>query len=68
MFLYLYTKHGLAAQVGFDYQIDENWSLNASARYIKIDTTAEFTVADVKGSVDVDIDPYVFTISAGYKF
>ena len=66
--LELDNSFGLAAQVGFDFQVDDNWSINASARYIKIDTTAEFTVADVKGSVDVDIDPYVFTISAGYKF
>lgn len=62
------SSFGLAAQVGFDYQIDESWHINASARYIKIDTTANFEVAGVKGSVDVDIDPYVFTVSAGYKF
>ncbi len=37
-------------------------------RYIAIDTTATFTVADVKGSVDVDIDPFVYTLSLGYKF
>ena len=54
--------------MGFDYEIDDKWLINASARYIAIDTTATFTVADVKGSVDVDIDPFVYTLSLGYKF
>ncbi len=66
--LSLDNSFGLSAQVGFDYQIDDKWLINASARYIAIDTTAEFEVAGVAGSVDVDIDPYVFTLSAGYKF
>ncbi|MBU2978472.1 OmpW family outer membrane protein [Alteromonas sp. C1M14] len=62
------NSFGLAAQVGVDYQLDEKWLLNASIRYIDIDTTAEFTVADVPGSVDVDIDPWVYTLSVGYVF
>ncbi|NVK57002.1 MAG: outer membrane beta-barrel protein [Alteromonadaceae bacterium] len=66
--LSLDNSFGLSAQIGFDYQIDDKWLINASARYIDIDTTAEFTVAGVAGSVDVDINPYVFTLSAGYKF
>ncbi|MDC8829132.1 OmpW/AlkL family protein [Alteromonas gilva] len=66
--LSLDNSFGLSGQIGFDYQIDEKWLVNASARYIAIDTTAEFTVAGVAGSVDVDIDPYVFTLSMGYKF
>lgn len=66
--LSLDSSFGLSAQLGFDYQIDDKWLINASARYIAIDTTATFTVADVKGSVDVDIDPFVYTLSLGYKF
>ena len=66
--LSLDSSFGLSAQLGFDYQIDDKWLINASAHYIAIDTTATFTVADVKGSVDVDIDPFVYTLSLGYKF
>ena len=62
------NSFGWSAQVGFDYKIDEKWLINASARYIAIDTTADFTVATVAGSVDVDIDPWVYTVSLGYVF
>ncbi|MEG3767993.1 OmpW family outer membrane protein [Alteromonas sp. 14N.309.X.WAT.G.H12] len=62
------NSFGLAAQVGVDYQLDEKWLVNASIRYIDIGTTADFTVAGVAGSVDVDIDPWVYTLSVGYVF
>lgn len=62
------NSFGLAAQVGVDYQLDEKWLVNASIRYIDISTTADFTVAGVAGSVDVDIDPWVYTVSVGYVF
>lgn len=60
---------GLALQAGADYAINENWHINASVRWIDIDTEA--TVKLDSGAVitgDVEIDPYVYTISAGYKF
>lgn len=62
------NSFGLAAQVGVDYHLDEKWLVNASIRFIDIDTTADFTVAGVAGSVDVDIDPWVYTLSVGYVF
>ncbi len=68
--LKLKNSWGLAAQIGLDYQLDEKWLINASIRYIDIDTTATFkaTALEVKGKVDVDIDPWVYTLSVGYKF
>jgi len=68
--LNLDNSWGLSAQVGVDYQIDENWSINASARYIDIDTKASFTAVGgtVPGNVSVDIDPMVYSIMVGYKF
>lgn len=60
---------GLALQVGFDYLIDDNWSINASARYIDIGTDAEFKIGDaIKGSAEVDVDPMVYSLMVGYKF
>lgn len=59
---------GLAAQIGFDYMLNEKWLINASARYIDISTTATFDLNGDRGSVDVDIDPYVYTVSLGYRF
>lgn len=62
------SSFGLAAQVGFDYKLKENWLLNASVRYISIDTDASFDLNGAAGSVSVDIDPTVYTLSIGYKF
>ncbi|MDX2367463.1 MAG: OmpW family outer membrane protein [Colwellia sp.] len=68
--LNLDNSWGLSAQVGVDYQIDENWSVNASARYIDIDTKASFTAVGgtVPGHVSVDVDPMVYSLMLGYKF
>ena len=60
---------GLAAQVGFDYAIDEHWLLNASVWYIDIDTDAEFKFdSGSRVKSDVDIDPWVYMLGVGYKF
>lgn len=55
---------GLAAQVGADYNIDEAWFINADIRYINIETTAHTAL----GNVDVKLNPWVYTLSAGMKF
>lgn len=59
---------GLSAQVGFDYNIDKEWFVNGSVRYIDISTDATFKVGDADGSVTLDIDPMVYTLSVGYRF
>lgn len=60
---------GYSVQVGADYQLDDTWSLNASARYIDINTDANFEVAGtVDGKAEVDVDPMVFSLMLGYKF
>jgi len=60
---------GLSFQVGVDYQIDDKWHVNASARYISIESEATFDVAgDNIGKADVDVDPMVYSIMLGYKF
>ncbi|PCK03410.1 MAG: outer membrane protein OmpW [Alteromonadaceae bacterium] len=59
---------GLSAQLGFDYTLNDNWLLNTSLRYIDISTTAKFKVGNSAAKVDVDIDPWVYTLAIGYKF
>jgi len=60
---------GFSAQIGADYQLNNNWHLNASARYIDINSEANFKIGDsIKGSADIDVDPMVFSIMLGYKF
>lgn len=56
---------GLAANVGLDYMINDDWFVNGSIWYADIDTTATIGGAT---NVDIEIDPWVFMISGGYKF
>lgn len=63
------NSFGVAAQAGFDYFINDNWLVNASVRYIDIETSADVkTTALGTVKVDVDIDPYVYSLFLGYKF
>ncbi|MBF7074682.1 outer membrane beta-barrel protein [Glaciecola sp. MH2013] len=67
--LELDSSFGLTAQVGADYIIDDQWHVNASLRWIDIDTEASFKVGEADGAVnDIQIDPIVFTVSVGYTF
>ncbi|TRY33235.1 OmpW/AlkL family protein [Aliiglaciecola sp. M165] len=66
--LSLDDSFGLSYQVGFDYMLNDKWLINASARFIDIDTEATFTNNGTPGKVDVDIDPYVYSLTIGYKF
>lgn len=59
---------GLSAQLGFDYKLQDRWYLNGSVRWIDIDTDASFKLNGAAGSVSVDIDPYVYSLTLGYKF
>ena len=63
---------GLAANVGMDYMINDNWFLNASVWYADIGTTAKYKhtagATTTQYSTDVDIDPWVFMIGGGYNF
>ncbi|MDP5033077.1 MAG: outer membrane beta-barrel protein [Paraglaciecola sp.] len=67
--LSLDNSFGLAAQVGADYLLTDKWFVNAAVRWIDIDTRARFTLNGTDGSVDdIQIDPWVYTLSLGYRF
>ena len=67
--LQLDGSFGFALQVGADYKIDKNWSVNFSARYIDISSDATFDVAgDNIGKATVDVNPMVYSVMLGYKF
>ncbi len=61
-------SYGLAYRAGVDWNLTENWMLNASMWKIDIDTDASFNSALGKVTADVDIDPWVYMISLGYRF
>jgi outer membrane protein len=60
---------GYSVQVGIDYDLGDNWSVNGSARYIDISSDATFDVAgDSIGSASIDVDPMVYSLMLGYTF
>lgn len=59
---------GGALQVGFDYVLDEHWSLNFDVRKVWINTDVELGVGEGTITADVDIDPMIFTVGSGYRF
>ncbi|MGD9386716.1 MAG: OmpW family outer membrane protein [Gammaproteobacteria bacterium] len=60
---------GLAAQLGFDYRITDQWFLNFDLRYIDIDVDAIVAVPGVGTlKTEVNIDPVVYGIHLGYRF
>ena len=61
---------GLAASVGFDWLFGEHWLVNASLMWADIDTEASIDNS-VLGDLtvrDIQIDPLVYRINAGYRF
>ena len=64
----LENSWGLAAQIGADYMLSDNWMVNAQVRYIDIDTTGKTSLNGAPVKVDVDVDPWVYMVGLGYKF
>lgn len=68
---------GGALQAGVDFDLSEKWFLNFNVRYIMInaDATLKTTTFDPAGTetmfrstIDVDIDPFVYSAQLGFKF
>lgn len=66
---------GLGIEVGADWILDKNLSINTSIWYLDIETTATIDATLADGSkvskaatFDVAIDPLVYAIGAAYKF
>ena len=62
---------GLALQAGLDYAIDDAWHVNASIRWVDINTDATITnkaLGKVITVNNVEIDPWVYQVNIGYKF
>jgi|TARA_R110000772_G_scaffold141114_7_gene250506 outer membrane protein len=66
--LSLDDSFGLAAQVGVDIPLSDNWAINAAVWYIDIDTTAKIRTDVGTVAFDVDIDPWVYNVGIAYRF
>jgi outer membrane protein len=56
---------GMAAQLGLDIAINDQWSIVADARWIDIDADVRVNGADVGTAT---VDPMVFGLAVGYRF
>ncbi|MCP4325872.1 MAG: outer membrane beta-barrel protein [Alteromonadales bacterium] len=66
--LELDSSFGYALQVGADYHFNDKWHVNASVRYIDINSDASFDVAGEKvGGASIDVNPMVYSIMLGYR-
>lgn len=61
---------GVAAELGADYELQNDWLVGAQLWYVDIDTDATITGgnAGLDGTYNVSIDPWVFMLSVGKKF
>ena len=57
---------GGALQVGFDYALDKNWSLNFDVKKVFIDT--KVTGAGVFDNTPFKVDPWLVGVGVGYRF
>ncbi|MCE1680979.1 outer membrane beta-barrel protein, partial [Enterobacter hormaechei] len=48
---------GVAGQVGLDYELDQNWMLNASVWWVNIETDVKFKAGDQQYKIDTRLDP-----------
>lgn len=63
--LSLDNSFGVAAQLGADFVVNDNWAVNVDARWIDIDFDASL---DGSSLGTVAVDPFVFSISVARKF
>ena len=57
---------GYAFEAGVDFDLNDKWIISGQIYYINIETEA--SVSGIPGNFDVDINPWVYFLSAGYKF
>lgn len=56
---------GYALEGGVDYAINDKWMVGAQVYYLNIETEADVTGL---GKFDVDVNPWTYLLTAGYKF
>jgi outer membrane protein len=59
---------GGALQAGFDYKLDDHWSLNVDVRKVWISTDVAISAGETQLSASVDVNPLIMTVGSGYRF
>lgn len=58
---------GYALQAGFDYKLDDRWSLNFDVKKLFLNTDVIVNGGAINAK-DVQIDPWIFGLGVGYRF
>ena len=72
--LRLDNSFGLAAQVGADWALGDNWLFNIDVRFIDIESDVKLGLVELLDEVGmieigkVNIDPWVYSVNLGYHF
>jgi outer membrane protein len=56
---------GLVGQIGMDYVINKNWSVNIDAKYVQMDTDVHVGSSNIG---KLDLNPVTWGIGVGYRF
>ncbi len=59
---------GLAVQLGADVKINEKWLVNFDIRYISIEPDATLSGGGESDTVELEINPLVYSINVGFIF
>jgi outer membrane protein len=57
---------GIAFDAGFDYYLTNHWVINADAKYLPLETSANFEGAP--NAVHVAVNPWLIRLAVGYRF
>lgn len=57
---------GFTLQAGIDIPIGDGWYLNGDVKKTWLETDAKWGATGI--TADVDLDPWIFTVGAGYRF
>ena len=62
------NSFGAAIQVGFDYALDKNWSLNFDVKKVSLGTKVDATGAGLGKLGKLKVDPVLVGVGLGYRF
>lgn len=65
------NSFGLAAQVGVDFKVADNWFINLDAKYVQIKADNVRIVGGALAGTkvtDLDVNPWLLSVGVGYRF
>jgi len=66
--LSIHNSVNWVAQGGIDFNLTPNLYVNVDYKYVNIETKVYFAGGPLSGGHDLDINPHLFGIGAGYRF